>query len=149
MQQFLQNTTLVYCTMALLIFGITQGLKWLLVKPWTQKLKSERARKAINSVIWFIPYLVGTALEFVYAVVIMKGEFNAMVGFICGGAGHSVYGLYEVIYNIATGKVKPKSQATTDEEKAVEDFCYSVAEDGKIDENDKYALQAFWDKMKQ
>lgn len=149
MKEFLQNQVVVYCVMAVLIFSITQGLKWVCVKPWTNKLKNERARKAINSVIFFMPYAVGVALEFLYAVVIMKGEFNAMVGVICGGAGHSVYGLFEMIYNVITGQVKVKKNATTDEEKAIEDFVFSVAEDGKIDENDKSALQAFWDKMRQ
>lgn len=149
MKALLENPVLVYLVMAFLVFGITQGLKWVLVKPWTNKLKNERARKAINSIIFFIPYAVGFALEFLYSVVIAKGEFNAMVGFVVGGGGHSVYSLFEVGYAIATGKIDiNKRFATNEDEQAAEELAHEIAKDGKIDKNDGSAIKSFWEKIK-
>ena len=116
------------------------------VKHWTNKLKNDRARKAINTVIFFFPYAIALGLEFLLTL-ITKGEFNALVGLIVGGGSHSVYGLFEMIYGVATGKIKVKV-AQTAEEKAVEDFVYEITKDDKIDGNDHPALQAFLNKVK-
>jgi hypothetical protein len=148
MQALLGNRVLVLCFMAFLTFALTQGLKWVCVKPWTNKLKSERARKAINTVIFFFPYAIALGVEFIYATFVLKGEPNALVGLIVGGGSHSVYGFFEMIYGVVTGKIKVKRVAQTAEEKAVEDFVFSVAGDGKIDESDTPALKAFLEKIK-
>jgi hypothetical protein len=148
MQALFANRVFVLCFMAILTFGITQGLKWVCVKPWTNKLSNERARKAINTVIFFFPYAIALGLEFAYATWVMKGEFNALVGLIVGGGSHSVYGFFEMIYGVITGKIKIKKFATTEEEKFVEDFIHEVAKDGKIDGNDRPALNAFLEKIK-
>lgn len=147
MQALLDNQVLVLCAMAVFTFALTQGLKWVCVKPWTNKLKNDRARKAINTVIFFFPYAIALGLEFLLAL-ITKGEFNALVGLIVGGGSHSVYGLFEMIYGVATGKIKIKKVAKTDEEKTVEDFVFDIAKDDKIDGNDHPALKAFLDKVK-
>lgn len=148
MQAILQNQVLVYCFMAFLVFGITQGLKWAVVKPWTNKLKNERARKAINTIIFFFPYAVGVFLEFMYSVVLMNGQFNAFMGIINGGAGHSAYALYERIYAVVTGNKNGKVfRNLSKEEKEWQEMLLGVADDGKIDENDKDALQSFWEKI--
>jgi hypothetical protein len=147
MQALLDNQVLVLCVMAFLTFAITQGLKWVGVKHWTNKLKNDRARKAINTVIFFFPYAIALGLEFLLTF-ITGGEFNALVGLIVGGGSHSVYGLFEMIYGVATGKIKVKKVAKTAEEKAVEDFVYEITKDNKIDGNDHPALKAFWDKVK-
>lgn len=147
MQALLDNQVFVLCVMAFLTFAITQGLKWVGVKHWTNKLKNDRARKAINTVIFFFPYGIALGLEFLFAI-LTKGEFNALVGLIVGGGSHSVYGLFEMIYGVATGKIKVKKVAKTAEEKAVEDFVYEITKDNKIDGNDHPALKAFWDKVK-
>lgn len=147
MQALLDNQVLVLCLMAVLTFALTQGLKWVGVKHWTNKLKNDRARKAINTVIFFFPYAIALGLELLLTI-ITKGEFNALVGLIVGGGSHSVYGLFEMIYGVATGKIKVKKVAQTAEEKAVEDFVFAIAEDGKVDSNDHPALQAFLNKVK-
>ena len=147
MQALLENKVLVLCAMAVLPFALTQGLKWVGVKHWTNKLKNDRARKAINTVIFFFPYAIALGLEFLLTL-ITKGEFNALVGLIVGGGSHSVYGLFEMIYGVATGKIKVKKVAQTAEEKAVEDFVYEITKDDKIDGNDHPALQAFLNKVK-
>lgn len=147
MQALLENKVLVLCAMAVLTFALTQGLKWVGVKHWTNKLNNERARKAINTIIFFFPYAIALGLELLLTI-ITKGEFNALVGLIVGGGSHSVYGLFEMIYGVVTGKIKIKKVATTEEEKVVEDFIFDVAEDGKIDGKDKSALKAFLEKIK-
>lgn len=148
MQGIFSSRVFAMFVMALLTFAITQGLKWVLVKPWTNKLENERARKSINMVIFFFPYAVALGLEFLYATFILKGEANAYIALIVGGGGHSVYGFFEMIWGVATGNIKFKRQATNDEEKAVEDFVVSVAEDGKVNEDDTPALNAFLEKLK-
>ena len=147
MQALLSNKVLVLCAMAFLTFALTQGLKWVGVKHWTNKLKNERARKAINTVIFFFPYAIALGLELLLTI-ITKGEFNALVGLIVGGGSHSVYGLFEMVYGVATGKIKVKKVAKTAEEQAVEDFIFEITKDDKIDGNDHPALQAFLNKVK-
>lgn len=149
MQDLLNNEVFVYCAMAVLVFGITQGLKWVFVKPWTGKLENERARKAINTVIYFLPYAVGVGLEILYATYVSKAEPNLVVGAISGGAGHSVYALYERIYSVITGNKYKASHATNEQEKAVDEFVDSVVADNKIDKSDKSKLDVFLEKIKQ
>lgn len=149
MQAIFGNQVFVYLIMAILVFSITQGLKWAFVKPWTSKLSNEKVRKAINSIIFFIPYAVGFGLEFLYSVFISKGEFNAMVGFIVGGGGHSVYSLFEIAYGIVTGKIDVnKKFAETDEQQYAENFAFLIAKDKKIDKNDLPAVKSFLEKIK-
>ena len=142
MQALLDNQVLVLSFMAVLTFALTQGLKWVCVKPWTNKLKNERARKAINTVIFFFPYVVALGLEFVIAL-ITKGEFNALVGLIVGGGSHSVYGIFEMIYGVATGKIKISKDKSNKE--ILRDF---VAHNAENDSNDHPALDAFLEKVK-
>ena len=148
MQEILSNRVSVLCVMAFITFAITQGLKWVLVKPWTNRLKSERARKAINMVIFFFPYAIALSLGFLYATFILKGETNALIALIVGGGGHSFYGFFEMIWGVVTGNIKVKRQAQTEEEKAVEDLVVSVAEDGKVNKEENPALNAFLEKVK-
>ena len=77
MKALLENQVVVYAVMAALIFGLTQGLKWLFIKPFTNKIKNEKARKAVNTTIYFIPYALGILFEFVYAVLLVHSEFRA------------------------------------------------------------------------
>ena len=69
MQALFNRQVLVLGLMVFLTFALTQGLKWASVKPWTNKLKNERARKAINTVIFFFPYAISLAIEFVFAII--------------------------------------------------------------------------------
>lgn len=149
MQALLENQVFVYSAMAILVFAITQGFKWAFIKPWTNKLNNERVRKSINTTIYFIPYAVGIALEVLFSLYIANTTPNIFVGALSGGAGHSVFALYERIYAVATGKAdEKKSQAKTDDEKAVEDLVFGATEDGKIDGTDRPALNAFLEKIK-
>ena len=153
MQELLADQVFVYSIMAILSFAITQGLKWAFVKPWTNKLKDgteshERIRKAINSVIFLFPYAVGIALEILLSIY-TKTTPNLLIGALNGGAGHSVYALYERLWAVATGKSdKKQSHAQTDEEKAAEDMVYGITEDNKINSDDCSKVTEFWNKVK-
>lgn len=149
MEQLLNNTAFVYAMMAVLAFAITQGLKWAFVKPWTSKISDERLRKSVNTVIFLFPYMVGIAIEFFYATYIAKTTPDLFVGAMSGGAGHSVFALYERIFNLVTGRsTANKSHAVTEGEHAAEKLVYDAIADGKIDANDKPALKEFFDKIK-
>lgn len=144
MENMLNNSAFVYALMAVMTFGITQGLKWAFVKPWTNKLSDERVRKSVNTVIFLFPYAVGLALEYVIATFITHTTPDLFVGAMSGGAGHSVFALYERVYNIITGR----STAKLDENNAAEKFIADIIADGKINGDDKPALQEFLNKVK-
>lgn len=149
MEELLNNSVFVYALMAVMVFGITQGLKWAFVKPWTNKLSNERARKSINTIIFLFPYAVGIALEYFYATFILQTTPDLFAGALSGGAGHSVFALYERIYSLITGRsTAKKSYAVTEEENAVEKLVMDSIADGKINADDKPALREFFDKVK-
>lgn len=150
MQEILENQVVMYVVIAALIFGLTQGLKWALVKPFTNKIKNEKARKAVNTVIYFIPYSLGILFEFLYAVLLMHGEFSVVSGLIHGTAGIACYGVFERIYSFCTGKSSNISNPYTDTEvgRAVKELMDGVIDDGKIDENDNPKLKEFLEKVK-
>lgn len=145
-----ENQVFVYVSMAILIFGLTQGLKWAFIKPFTNKIENKRLRKAVNTTIYLIPYLIGILFEFVYSVMIMHGQFNAVMGIVHGTSGIACYGVFERIYAFVTGKSSTLENPyeITDEGRAVKELMQSISEDGKFDENDHPALTAFLQKIK-
>lgn len=150
MQALLGNQVLVYAVMAVLIFGLTQGLKWAFIKPFTNEIKNKKVRKAVNTTIYFIPYALGILFEFVYSVMLMHGQFNIVMGIIHGTSGIACYGVFERIYSFITGKSSnlENPYETTEVGRAVQELMISVSEDGKFDKNDHPALTAFLDKVK-
>lgn len=150
MQALLQSQLVVYAIMAILIFGLTQGLKWAFIKPFTNKIKNEKVRKAVNTTIYFIPYSLGILFEFVYAALIVHGEFSMVMGIIHGTAGIACYGVFERVYSLLTGKSSNISNPYTDTEvgRAVKELMDSVIEDGKVDEDDHPKLKEFLEKVK-
>ena len=149
MQALLENQLAMYAIMAILVFALTQGLKWVLVKPWTKKIKNEKIKKGINTIIYFFPYFVGIGLEFAYSVLLMKTAPNMLMGAINGGAAHSVYSLYEHLYSLhKNGKGKSSTVGKSEVELAIENFVFSTVEDGKVDKDDSPKLSAFLEKVK-
>lgn len=149
MQALLDNQVLVCFVMAILCFAITQGLKWAFVKPWTKKISNEKVKKSINTVIFFFPYALGILFEILLSVYVTNTAPNLLIGALNGGAGHSVYDLFERGWSIANGKLEEKKpHAKTDDEKAAEELVFGVTEDNSIDENDHSKVKEFWDKVK-
>ena len=150
MQELLNNTVFVYGAMSVIIFAVTQGLKWAFIKPWTNKIPNERARKAVNTTIYLIPYALGILFEYLYGVMLMQGEFNAVMGIIHGTSGIACYGVFERLYAVFTGKStslgNPFGDAATAQ--AAKECAYAVVEDGKVNADDLPALAAFYKKVK-
>jgi hypothetical protein len=150
MQELLNNTVFVYGAMSVIIFALTQGLKWAFIKPWTNKITNERARKAVNTTIYLIPYALGILFEYLYGVMLMQGEFNAVMGIIHGTSGIACYGVFERIYALVTGKSSniENPYENTEEGKAVKELMSRIAEDGKVNADDHPALAEFLKKVK-
>lgn len=150
MQAILANQVVVYVVMAALIFGLTQGLKWLFIKPFTNKIKNEKVRKAVNTTIYFIPYALGILFEFVYAVLLVHAEFSVAMGIIHGTSGIACYGVFERIYSLCTGKSSniANPYTETDVGRAVKEFMDSVAEDGEVNKDDFPKLKEFLEKVR-
>lgn len=140
----LHNDYFVWCVMAVIIFGITQLLK-LPIKHFTKKIANERKRKIANATILLIPFAIGILLNFFYSIFYLKEVFETMTiikGLGYGSAGISLYGVIERFF-----KVKVNNPYDTEEGKAVTELVDSVVEDGKIDSQDKSAVQDFLDKV--
>lgn len=150
MQALLQNQVVMYALIAVLIFFLTQGLKWAFIKPFTNKIKNKKVRKAVNTTIYFIPYALGILFEFVYTVFLVHTDFSVFMGIIHGTSGIAFYGVFERGYSFFTGKSSniENPYETTEEGKSVKELIDRVTEDGKIDETDRPALNAFLEKIK-
>ena len=142
MWQIMSNNRLVLVISGTLIFALTQLLK-MPIKHFTNKIKNERLRRIVNITIMFIPFALGAGLEFAYSAFIYHDAFNLGLGFAYGTFGVSVYSFVERFL-----KVKIPNPFETKEGKAVLEFIDAIGEDGKIDEKDSDAIQAFWDKVK-
>lgn len=140
--ELLKNEYFVGCAMAVIIFALTQVLK-LPIKHFTKKIKNERGRKMVNATILLIPFVVGVLCEFLYATQYLHVTFSLIRGLSYGTAGISLYGIIERFLG-----VKTKNPYESEEGKAVTEFVEQVAEDGKIDENDKHAVKDFWNIVK-
>lgn len=148
MQELLHNDTIIYTVIAFVIFGLTQGIKWACVKPFTRKIRDERTRKAINTVIYLIPFGLGMLFEYLYGVMLNGGTFSAVQGIINGSSGVALFGAWDRAYSVISGSRSNNPYENTEEGKAVKDLMDAVVEDSKIDKNDKDAIKNFWEKVK-
>ena len=140
--KLLNNEYFVWCAMAVIIFALTQVLK-LPIKHFTNKISNKRARKMVNATILLIPFVLGVLLDFVYSTYYLHGAFSVINGFGYGTAGVSLYGVIERFF-----KVKVENPYETEEGKAVTSLVETVVADGKVDENDKKAVNEFLNMVK-
>ena len=148
MQELLHNDTIVYTVIALVIFALTQGIKWSCVKPFTRKISDERTRKAVNTVIYLSPFGLGMLFEYLYGVMLNGGTFSVVQGIINGSSGIALFGAWERAYVVISGGKSNNPYETTEEGKAVKDLMDKVVEDGKVDKGDRNAIKEFWNKIK-
>lgn len=141
-KSLLDNVYFVSCAMSVLIFGLTQVLK-LPIKYFTKKITNERVRRMVNATILLIPFALGIALEAIYATFYLQQAMSIINGLGYGTAGISLYGAVERFF-----KVKTNNPYDTEVGKAVTELIADISEDGKVDEADKTAVEAFWDKVK-
>lgn len=138
----LHNNYFIWCAMAVIIFLVTQLIK-LPIKHFTNKIKNERVRKIVNSVILLIPFGLGILAEFLYSTYYLHVAFTVITGLGYGTAGISLYGIVERFF-----KVKVENPYDSEEGKAVTDLVEKVTKDGVVDENDMTAVNEFLDKVK-
>lgn len=142
MQELLYNEYVVWCTMAIIVFAMTQICK-LPIKYFTKRIKNERKRKIANATILLIPFILGVLLEFLYSTYVLKVTFSLIEGLGYGTAGISLYGVVERFF-----KIKVSNPYKSDEGEAVIGLIEDVTGDGKIDGEDVDAVKAFWEKVK-
>lgn len=137
-KQLLSNEYFVWCAMAVIIFLVTQVLK-LPIKALTKKIKNERVRRGVNSIILLIPFGLGVLAEFLYNTYYLHTVFTVITGLGYGTAGISLYGIVERFF-----KVKVENPYDSEEGQAVLELVENVQEDGKVDGKDISAVDEFW-----
>ena len=142
METLLNNEAFVVGAMGLIIFGITQLLK-LPIKFFTAKINNERGRKIVNATILLIPFACGILGDYFYSTYYLHTAYNIITGLSYGTTAISIYGLVERFF-----KVKVDNPYETDDGKAVVQLVGDVTKDGKVDSNDKSAVQSFLEKMR-
>ena len=145
--KLLNNEYFVWGAMAVIIFAVTQGLKWLLVKPYTNKL-NKKAKNIVNSVILLIAFGCAVGVEFLYASLYLKTGINLARAVSGWGGASLVYDLFERIMKHFNKESVVENPYKTESGKAVAELVEEVSSDGKVDENDKHAVADFWNKVK-
>ena len=140
--ELLKNEYFVWGAMAVIVFAITQGLKWLLVKPFTKKL-NEKAKNIINSVILIIAFGAAVGIEFLYAQYFLGETLNLARALSGWGGASTVFAVFERIVKMFDKNAKVENPFDTEIGNATVDFVESVAQDGKFDSNDKPALDNY------
>ena len=140
--QVMSNAQLVVALTGIVIFAITQLLK-MPIKHFTNKIKNDRVRRIVNITILLIPFALGVGFEFLYSMYVYFDAFELGVGVAYGSSAVFAYSIVERFL-----KVKLPNPFATEEGKAFLQLVDTVSEDGKIDENDKDAIKAFWEKVK-
>lgn len=143
LNNLLHTSYIVWCLMAIIIFAVTQLIK-LPIKHFTKKISNDRKRKIVNSIILLIPFGLGVLLDFLYSTYYLHETFNVVIGLGYGSAGISLYSIIE-----RTFKVKINNPYDTEEGKAVIHLVDEIVKDGKVDSNDKSAVEEFLKKYKQ
>lgn len=147
MAELLNNETFVWGVMSIIAFLITQGLKWLCVKPFTKNL-NQRTKALINSVILIISFGAVVLCEFLYSHFWLKSAMDLNRALIGWGGASGVYAVFERIIKIIKGEdVQLENPFKTEEGKATTDLVKDVVADGKVDKKDKEIAQDFLDKL--
>lgn len=137
----LDNTYVVWCAMAVVIFGLTQLFK-LPIKALTKKITNERARHIVNIIILLIPFGLGILAEFLFNTYYLHTEVTYVTGLTWGGTSITGYAFVERFFG-----VKVKNPYDSADGQAVLELVDNVKADGKVDSNDKDAVKDFYDKI--
>ena len=137
MKELLENEYFVSVAMAVIIFACTQLLK-MPIKFATSKIANERVRKIVNGTILLIPFILGVVFDYVYCIAVTHNAFDVINGLGYGTAGISLYGVVERFF-----KVKVENPYETEEGQQAIELVNKIAEDGKIDEDDKTAISEY------
>lgn len=142
MDEILHNMTYVYIAMAIIIFLLTNVLK-LPIKVVTGKIKNEKIRKRVNTIIYLIPFALGIGFDILYSTYYLNEAYSIIRGLGYGTASITAYHGFEQNF-----KIKTNNPYETGEGKAVVELVETITADGKIDKEDISAVQNFWDAVK-
>lgn len=131
---------------AFIVFGLTMLIKWP-IKRCTKKLTEEK-RKAVNTVILFIPIVLSLILSILYYGIIKKSWFN-LISFETAISSWiislTIYAIYEriviLIKGIWSGKIKVDSELTKETLKFIKDKVKILTSKIKIDEKQIKKIQ--------
>ena len=122
----LHNRYYMIWIMAAIIFLLTQAIK-LPIKHFTIRIKVERTRKAVNSVILLLPFALGCLFEYLYDIYVLKAVYDVAAGVILGGQSIALYGIFERFLG-----VKIENPYESEEGKAVIDEVNKAVADGTV-----------------
>jgi predicted neutral ceramidase superfamily lipid hydrolase len=142
METLLHNESVIYIAMVITVFLLTNVLK-MPIKVLTGKIKTEKIRKRVNTIIFVLPFILGIALDIFYCIYYLHTEFSIIRGL---GYGTSAIALYHGIEQ--NFKIKTDNPYNTEQGKKAVELVNKITEDGKIDENDMSAVKEFWDAVK-
>lgn len=143
MKELLNNEKVIWATMGIIIVLLTQGLKWLFIKPFTKKLTNKKVKTAINTIIVFIAIGLGFLAEYLYSYKYLGRPFDVVEALGWSGAGQVAYALLERILKLFGSDKKVENPFTTEEGKQVLDLTQKITEDGKVDGNDMPYIEEY------
>lgn len=147
MAELLNNEYFVWGVTALIVFGITQGLKWLFVKPFTKNLPQKK-KNIINSVILIIGFAVAVGIDLLYSSLWLNTTMSFSRALSGWGGASTVFAIYERIVKFFKEDAVVENPFETDSGKATTEMVSKVVADKKIDGNDKSAIKEFYEKVK-
>lgn len=142
-KQLLSNEYFLFCVMAVVIFCLTQLLKWP-IKAATKHIIDEKTRSLVNLVILIIPFGLGLIAEWLFDGLYLHNNFSGIAGLQYGSASLLVYTIFEKIAQKTGIEIKIDNPLDTDEGKVVQELVKKVQEDGTIDKSDLSAVAEFW-----
>ena len=143
MAELLNNQVFILGMMAVIVFAVTQGLKWLLIKPWTKKASSERLKKILNISILLLAFGVAVLVEFFYSRYWISSGISFIRAYTGWTGSTTVYAWIERFL----GK-KVENPLASEEGKAVKELIEDAVEDNKVNQKDLSAVEEFWKKVK-
>ncbi len=143
MAELLNNEKIVLIAMGIVAFLVTQGLKWLCVKPFTKNLNT-RAKTIINSVILIIAFGSAVLCEFLYSHFWLHTGISLSRASYGWGYASGIYGVVEMIIKFIKGEnVKLDNPYTTEVGKQTTELIGNITKDGKFDKKDSQIVKDF------
>ena len=147
MAELLNNEKIVLIAMGIVAFLVTQGLKWVFVKPFTKNLNT-RAKTIINSVILIIAFGSAVLCEFLYSHFWLHTAINLTRASYGWGYASGVYGVVEMVIRFIKGdNVKLENPYQTEEGKQTTKLIEDITKDGKIGKEDSQSMKDYVNKL--
>ena len=143
MAELLNNEKLVLIAMGIVAFLVTQGLKWVCVKPFTKNLDTRR-KTILNSVILLIAFASAVLCEFLYSHFWLHTAIDLNRASYGWGYASGIYGIVEMIIKFIKGDdAKIDNPYTTEVGKQTTELIGNITKDGKFDKSDSQTVKDF------